>query len=194
MKTKKENFKVVNFDLDTHAIKSAIVNGDVDFKGYTSAYGKIRRFLEKGGFEHDQGSGYVTKAAMSARDVSNIFTELGIKNQWLPSCMSKCRLSSFEKGAIMQTDLMPDIQAGADIAKQKDSGLASSPSGYSPIHDPHDKEKADALRDTLTTSSIKPTVSSSAPTQTSDAKNKAETTIKAKIPSSKNKGGGNPGK
>jgi virulence-associated protein VapD len=141
--------KVVNFDLDTNALKTAIQKGEIKFKSYTSAYGKIRRFLVKSGFEHDQGSAYVSKEVMSLFDTQTVFFKLGQKNPWLVSCMSKCRLSSFEDGALTYTDLKPDIEKGV---KSQGSGLAASPAGYGAVKDVRDKAKADALRETLKTS------------------------------------------
>jgi virulence-associated protein VapD len=136
------NFKAVNFDLNVNAIKLAIKNEETEFKSYTSAYGKIRRFLKKSGFIHDQGSGYTSEEVMSSFDVQRIFSELGRKHPWLASCVTKCRLTSFEAGAVTHTDLMSDIQAGAEFAKQKkDGGLSSSPTEYSPTKDPNDKPK-----------------------------------------------------
>jgi virulence-associated protein VapD len=136
----KDSRKAVNFDLNINAIKAAIEKGEIKFKSYTSAYGKMRHYLQKNEFEHDQGSGYVSKGSMSAMKARDIFFELGKKNPWLSSCMSKCRLTSFEYGMLSFTDLVPDIQSGAESIKQ-DGGLDSSPTEYSPTKDPNDNAK-----------------------------------------------------
>lgn len=49
------NKKAINFDLDTKKLR------EFHPKGITQAYTDIRNFLESMGFEHRQGSGYVSK-------------------------------------------------------------------------------------------------------------------------------------
>ena len=52
------NKKAINFDLDTKKLR------EFHPKGITQAYTDIRNFLESMGFEHRQGSGYVSKEPM----------------------------------------------------------------------------------------------------------------------------------
>jgi virulence-associated protein VapD len=188
-----ESQKCIMFDLNVNAIKSAIINGEAKFKSYTTAYDKIRRYLEKGGFEHEQGSGYTSKNPMSVEDVQNVFFTLGEKNPWLASCMSKCRLSSFEEGALKYTDLMQDIKDGANSAKgAQGEGLVSVPNNYNPTKDPREKEREEALRKTLRGEEIK--LSPSSPTQAPGAVNSGTaeplSPIKTKAPLPKGKGKG----
>jgi virulence-associated protein VapD len=151
-----ESQKCIMFDLNINEIKTAIIEGEAKFKSYTTAYNKIRRYLEKGGFEHEQGSGYTSKSPMSVEDVQNVFFTLGEKNTWLSTCMTKCRLSSFEEGALKYTDLMQDIKDGAKAAKDAHGErIISVPNNYKPTKDPTEKAKADALRETLRTTNIK---------------------------------------
>jgi virulence-associated protein VapD len=184
------NFKAVNFDLNVNAIKLAIENGEAEFKSYTSAYGKVRGFLKKSGFTHDQGSGYTSKEVMSSFDVQRIFSELGKKYTWLASCVTKCRLTSFEAGTVTHTDLTPDIQAGATLAKQNsDDDLASSPNNYKPTRNPQEKAQADALRETLKGGSTFSAASSARVSVEPD--NKASgSAVKTKTPPLKDKGKG----
>jgi virulence-associated protein VapD len=138
--------KVVNFDLNINAVKLAIAKGEAKFKSHTTAYDKIRRFLTKSGFEHEQGSAYISKDVMSLNDTRTTFFKLGEKNPWLVSCMPKCRLSSFEDGALTYTDLMTDIKNGANTPS---GDMTSVPSNYKPTRNPREKAQADALRETL---------------------------------------------
>jgi virulence-associated protein VapD len=187
-----ESQKCIMFDLSVNAIKLAIINGEAKFKRYTTAYDKMRRYLEKGGFEHEQGSGYTSKNPMSIEDVQNVFFTLGEKNPWLASCMTRCRLSSFEEGALKYTDLVQDIKDGAKAAKNAHggNGLISVTNNYKPTKDPNDKAKADALRETLKTSSIQPSpVRAKAPDASDKKADISPATVKTKMPPTKNKGG-----
>ena len=52
--------KYLLFDLDTTALKE-----EFGPKRYTVAYSMIRQFLENCGFEHKQGSGYLSTESLS---------------------------------------------------------------------------------------------------------------------------------
>lgn len=58
--------KAINFDLDTKKLR------EFHPKGITQAYTDIRNFLESMGFEHRQGSGYVSKEPMRYATVDAI--------------------------------------------------------------------------------------------------------------------------
>lgn len=73
--------KSLNFDLDTNKLKELYPN-----KSYTQAYKDIKNFLLKNGFEHRQGSGYISKENMSELEVTDIVTNLNNKHSWLKSC------------------------------------------------------------------------------------------------------------
>jgi virulence-associated protein VapD len=169
----------------------------VKFRKYTAAYGNIRRFLEKSGFDHDQGSGDVSKAAMSLSAARRIFIALGQKNPWLVPCMPKCRLTSFDDGAMTYTDLLPDVQTGAKLAEQG-TGLTPSPTGYGAARDGQAGKQADALRATLTTTNPRPSpaLAQAAPAVKAQAPavapQRAASAAITKTPL-KSKGGGNAG-
>jgi virulence-associated protein VapD len=186
-----ESKKCINFDLNIKDIKLAIERGETKFKSHTSAYTKIRKHLEKNGFEHEQGSGYISKNTMSLAAVQNIFFGLGEKNPWLISCMPRCRLSSFEEGALKYTDLMQDIKDGANSAKgAQGEGLVSVPNNYNPTKDPREKEKAEALRKTLRGEEIKPSSPTQAPGAVNSGTAEPLSPIKTKAPLPRGKGKG----
>lgn len=174
------------FDLSVNAIKSAMLKGEAKFKSYTTAYEKIRRYLEKGGFEQEQGSGYTSKKTMSTEDVQNIFFTLGEKNPWLSMCMTRCRLSSFEEGALKYADLMQDIQDGANSARGTQGGFVSVPDNYKPTRDPREKAQAEALRETLRGGSTVAMVSTARVSVGVDKK-PPESAVNVKTPQSKDK-------
>jgi len=73
--------KSLNFDLDTKKLKEHYAN-----KNYTNAYEDIRKFLSENGFEHRQGSGYISKETMSVQETIIIIKELNKNHPWLETC------------------------------------------------------------------------------------------------------------
>lgn len=96
--------KSINFDLSTTELKKR-------FNNTAEAYGKIKQFMLKNGFEHRQYSGYVSKEPMKDNDIT-IFT-MKIKKQlpWLHSCTQKIDL----------TDVCPIYDIKDMIADNKDA-------------------------------------------------------------------------
>jgi len=54
--------KSLNFDLNIKKLKEHYPNSN-----YTEAYNDIKKFLTNNGFEHRQGSGYISKEEMSSQ-------------------------------------------------------------------------------------------------------------------------------
>ena len=160
---KKDSRKSVNFDLHTESVRKAIESGEADFKSVSTAWGRIKRYLKKNGFEHIQGSGYISKEAMDVRSVRTAFLTLGENNPWLAPCMKICTLTSFDYGDLKFIDLKDELASGAELAKQSAGGLTPSPSMYSATKDPRDKAKADKLRETLKVADVPAVSLASAP-------------------------------
>ena len=76
--------KMINFDLDTNALKQFYKAGD-----WHKAYYDIGSFLQKEGFEHRQGSGYITKDNISYAEVQVIVADMSSKFSWLNKCVNK---------------------------------------------------------------------------------------------------------
>jgi len=73
--------KSLNFDLDTKKLKEYYPNNN-----YTEAYNDIKKFLLKNGFEHRQGSGYISKENMSKTEIVITIEELNTNHPWLYPC------------------------------------------------------------------------------------------------------------
>jgi len=73
--------KSLNFDLDTNKLKKHYPN-----KNYTNAYEDIKKFLLKNGFEHRQGSGYISQKEMSSNKVAKIIKKLANQFSWIKHC------------------------------------------------------------------------------------------------------------
>lgn len=72
--------RAINFDLDTKAMTQIGIN--------TNGYAKLRTSFEKQGFEHRQGSGYISKQPLSDRRLYKALYNIAKDNLWLASCVN----------------------------------------------------------------------------------------------------------
>lgn len=84
--------KALNFDLDTKMLKQ--VYSEVS---YTNAYYEIRNFLSKNGFEHRQGSGYVSRKPLTNTKILSITKEMNEEFSWLAYCLKEFDVTSVGK-------------------------------------------------------------------------------------------------
>lgn len=77
--------KQIAFDIDTNIAKE-ILGGN-----YRKIYENIRKYLEKNGFEHLQGSVYVSKEALSNTKITAIINGLLTKYNYLEKCVRDIR-------------------------------------------------------------------------------------------------------
>lgn len=73
--------KSLNFDLSTKMLKEKYPHGD-----WHNAYKYVRKFLEKNGFEHIQGSGYHSISPMDFGDVMDVMYLLKKELSWIEDC------------------------------------------------------------------------------------------------------------
>ncbi len=73
--------KALNFDLDTNEMKKR----DMYPKGYSILGGALKKY----GFEHRQGSGYVSKERLDSMTVARIVGKLTQEYPWLAECVNK---------------------------------------------------------------------------------------------------------
>ncbi len=93
--------KAINFDIDTKRY--------VQYTGKSAptAYYDIRKFLEKNGFVHRQGSGYLSIHSMNEAKVANIIMELSTKFDWIKSCVKQIDVTNVGR----QYSLLPLINS-----------------------------------------------------------------------------------
>ena len=77
--------KAINFDLDTKALRQYYRNDE----SYRIAYKEILKFMESNGFEHRQGSGYVSLETMTSEEVVNIALKMKTELPWIKRCINK---------------------------------------------------------------------------------------------------------
>ena len=68
--------KAINFDLDTSELRKT-------FKRYTDGSHLLRRTFEKLGFEHEQGSGYISEKEITNMDARDAIVALIKENPWV---------------------------------------------------------------------------------------------------------------
>ena len=82
MKGERKTYKAMNFDLDTKQMTEKLGSSS---KGYYL----LRRTMKQLGFEHRQGSGYVSKQKIDSLAVTDVVSQLCELHEWLPDCIKK---------------------------------------------------------------------------------------------------------
>lgn len=101
--------KAINFDLDTRKLKTLYPGGD-----YHAAYYDLRRFFASHGFEHRQGSGYLSQAKLTSADIYDLMDDLSQAFPWLGSCTNKIDVTNISQ----QHDLLELLRPSApDLAE-----------------------------------------------------------------------------
>lgn len=83
--------KALNFDLDTKKYE------ELTGKASPSAYGIIKRFLKRNGFEHRQGSGYISKESMNDGKVFAIIQNMSMELEWLRGSVEEIDVTNIGK-------------------------------------------------------------------------------------------------
>lgn len=94
--------KAINFDLDTNAMKRLGM--------YPSGYGTLKKTLKKHGFEHRQGSGYVSQKKLDSIMIARIIEQITAEHPWLIECVKKIDVTDIGR----QHDLTTLVKAFAD--------------------------------------------------------------------------------
>jgi virulence-associated protein VapD len=84
--------KAINFDLDTKQLKKYYPNGD-----YHKAYYDIKSFLERNGFHHQQGSGYISDKPMTMGVAHAKLEKMNSELSWLGKCLKCIELTNANK-------------------------------------------------------------------------------------------------
>lgn len=81
--------KALNFDLDTKKMK--------ELNLYPRGYRLLGSSMKKHGFEHRQGSGYISKAKLDGDNVYDIISDVVSENERLASCVKKIDVTDIGK-------------------------------------------------------------------------------------------------
>lgn len=83
--------KALNFDLDTKKYE------EYTGKKAPTAYAEIKRFLKKNGFEHRQGSGYISKESLTDGKIFAIIQNMSVELEWLRNCVEQIDVTNIGK-------------------------------------------------------------------------------------------------
>lgn len=83
--------KAINFDIDTKKYE------EFTGKPAPTAYAQIKRFLKKNGFEHRQGSGYVSKDSLDDQKITAIIMNMTFNLSWLKYCIKQIDVTNIGK-------------------------------------------------------------------------------------------------
>ena len=86
--------KAINFDIDTKKYE------EYTGKKAPTAYAEVKKFLKKNGFEHRQGSGYVSKNSLDDLRITAIITNMTLTLKWLRFCVKEIDVTNKGKGKI----------------------------------------------------------------------------------------------
>lgn len=92
--------KAINFDIDTKKYEQ------YTGKPSPTAYAEVKDFLKKNGFEHRQGSGYISKESLDEKRVVAIILNMTYKLKWLKHCIRQMDVTNIGK----QHSLLDTIQ------------------------------------------------------------------------------------
>lgn len=98
--------KAINFDLDTNIMK--------DHRLYPNGYELLRVSFKNHGFEHRQGSGYLSTGKLTSDQVYEIVEDIVKEQPWLADCVKKIDVTDIGK----QHDLTAIVRQIATQAKQ----------------------------------------------------------------------------
>lgn len=94
--------KAINFDLDTKEMKGRSM--------YPNGYELLRVSFKERGFDHRQGSGYLSQDKITTDDVVKVVTEIVHEQPWLADCVKKIDVTDIGR----QHDLTAIVKAAAE--------------------------------------------------------------------------------
>lgn len=121
--------KYLLFDLDTTALKE-----EFGPTRYALAYSDLREALENRGFEHRQGSGYLSKAPISKNKLIVLYDSLVEELPWLNTCSTAMHFADIGKTFNLKTlarnssTSISDVEFFRNQGTQKRTSRASAES------------------------------------------------------------------
>jgi len=132
--------KSLNFDLDTKKLKEHYLN-----KNYTEAYNDIKKFLIKNGFEHRQGSGYISEKEMSDGQITRLLKRMNKEYNWLRICCKT--LDYYDVGSTFNgLEILEDIKKDKILEINKTKEVKQEPKLVS-NYEPKNKYKSSKNKD-----------------------------------------------
>lgn len=74
--------KAINFDLSVRELGKY-------YRNYRKAYYDIKKFFRQRGFDHRQGSGYVSRERLGQADIADLLDAMSIELPWMGDCVTR---------------------------------------------------------------------------------------------------------
>lgn len=104
--------KAINFDLDTNKMK--------ELGQYPNGYNKLLKSFKEVGFEHRQGSGYISNTELTNKQVDIKLRKVVKQNSWLGLCVKKCDVTEIGQ----QFDMVTMVQRVGCKQKAKEHHIS----------------------------------------------------------------------
>ena len=98
--------KAINFDLSVHELERY-------YQDYRKAYYDVKRFFKKHGFEHRQGSGYVSKKKLIQADIIDLLDVMNAELPWMGDCVTKIDVTNIGAQHDLK-DLLRDLAVASE--------------------------------------------------------------------------------
>lgn len=98
--------KAINFDLSVHELEKY-------YPDYRKAYYDVKHFFKKQGFEHRQGSGYVSKKKLMQADIIDLLDVMNAELPWMSDCVTKIDVTNIGAQHDLK-DLLKDIAIASE--------------------------------------------------------------------------------
>lgn len=105
--------KAINFDLNTKMYEK------VTNKKASTAYAEIKKFLKRNGFEHRQGSGYISKDSLNDGKVFAIIQNMSIEFPWLKESVEQIDVTNIGKQHSL-VDVVQNAPTSNDLSNFND--------------------------------------------------------------------------
>ena len=101
--------KAINFDLSVRELEKY-------FPDYRKAYYDVKSFFMKQGFEHRQGSGYISKKKLAQADIIDLLDVMNTELPWMSDCVTKIDVTNIGAQHDLK-DLLKDLSvaSGEDL-------------------------------------------------------------------------------
>ena len=118
--------KTIHFDLDTEKMKK--------FSLYPAGYKLLKKSFQGLGFEHRQGSGYISAEKLDSDQINDIIGVIIQENPWLAECVRKIDVTDISRQndltsvvkeyAALTDDLQVVAQTAELLAEGEDENIA----------------------------------------------------------------------
>lgn len=98
--------KAINFNLSVRELEKY-------YSDYRKAYYDVKRFFKKQGFEHRQGSGYISKKKLIQADIIDLLDVMNTELPWMSDCVTRIDVTNIGAQHDLK-DLLKDLAVASE--------------------------------------------------------------------------------